>query len=652
MNIKILDSWLREYLKTKATPKQIGEYLSLTSCSVERLEPFGKNDFIYDIEVTTNRPDLMSVVGVAREAAAVLPQFDITAKFDEPRYKEPQKIKGQKTIEIVNDAKLVNRICAVVMEVNIKESPQWLKDRIESGDIRSLNNLVDITNYVMREIGHPTHVFDFDRLETKKLIIRKSEKGERIVTLDKKEHVLQGGDIVADNGKGEIVDLLGVMGTLNSVVTEKTKRILFFIDDNNPSRIRKTSMSLAIRTDAAILNEKGVDPESSMHALQRGIGLYQDLANGELISNIIDLYPNKPKKKTVLVTQEKIEKLVGVPISLEKAGKILGSLGFSVKTNKNELLVQVPSWRLDDIETPEDLIEEIARIFGYHNIPNILPPASHVKAYDLEKDQFYWEQRAKEALKYWGFTETHTYAFVSEDLFQGPIEDAVTLSNPLNEELLYMRNALVPSLLQVLSENKTREEVKIFEIANVYIKKRGDLPEEIQKLAAVTKSQDVTFFHVKGYIQQLSADFEIHNLKFKKLREAGIGADVYIGNSHLGEIEQLEKNVFSFEINFDILVKYARLKKIYTPIPKYPPILEDIALIIDAKHTTGAIIEFIKEQHSLVKNVSLLDQYKDTRTFHIVYQHPEKNLTNEEVSIIREKILSALAKKFNAKLKE
>ncbi|HVT01178.1 MAG TPA: phenylalanine--tRNA ligase beta subunit-related protein, partial [Patescibacteria group bacterium] len=307
MNIKILDSWLKDYLKTEATAAKIAENLSLTSVSVERVEPFGsaqgKKDHIYDIEITTNRPDLMSVIGLAREAATILPQFDIKAKFTEPDFKHITNT-GDLGIKIENDPKLVNRICAIALDITLKASPKEISERLEAGDIRSINNAVDVTNYVMREVGHPMHVFDYDKLlKTGKMIVRLSKPGETIKTLDNKEYKLAGGDIVIDNGEGEIIDLMAVMGTLNSAVDESTKRVMLFVDNCDQHKIRKTSMNLAIRSEAAILNEKGVDRELALPAILRGVELLKDIADAKVISEIVDIYPNKLASKTVEVTQ-------------------------------------------------------------------------------------------------------------------------------------------------------------------------------------------------------------------------------------------------------------------------------------------------------------------------------------------------------------
>lgn len=644
MNIKILDSWLREHLKTKASAKTIAEVLSLTSVSVEKIEKID-SDFIYDIEVTTNRPDVMSVIGLAREASAALPAFGIDATFRPLNpISETTKASSASNIKIINDSSLVNRICAVVLEVTVRQSPGFMKKRLEASGIRTLNNLIDITNYVMKEVGHPAHVFDYDRLNTKTLIIRQAKKGEKVVTLDKKEHVLLGGDIVADNGKGDIVDLLGVMGTANSVVTDNTKRILFFIDNNQPDYIRKTSMSLGIRSQAAVLNEKGVDPQLAMQALLKGVELFKQYANGKQTSPVLDIYPNKVKPRTVTLEEEKILEIIGISISQKTVYQILTSLGFVVKNQNKSLQVTIPSWRINDVTIPVDLIEEIARIYGYHKLPTIIPPLSAVENYHMEKDIFYWENRIKDALKYFGLTETYTYSFVSEDLLEGPVSLAVEIANPLNSDMVYMRKTLVPSLLQVAHENKIRQSLAIFELANVYQKVENDLPKEIPMIAGVIKKENVSFYEVKGIIEQLLKDNGIKNVSFKKRSDGGEGVEVFVEKESIGTIEILEESLIDFELNFAKILKHVTLKKAYKPIPKYPPIIEDVRISIDPKITYEDIVSHIKKQSSLVMNVSLLDVFKNKKTFRITYQDLSKTLTDEEVSIDREKIYKALEK--------
>jgi phenylalanyl-tRNA synthetase beta chain len=649
MNIKILDSDLRKYLKTKATANEIAEKLSLTSLSVERLEKF-ENDFIYEMEITTNRPDLFCVLGIAREAAAILPGFGLDAEFIPLKLQKPQN-NNVDLIEIKNDPKLVNRICAVLMDIKVSDSPKEIKNTLETSDIRSLNNIIDITNYVMRIVGHPAHVFDFDRLNTKTLEITEAKQGDKITTLDGKNYTLNGGEIIAIDDNKRIVDLLGIMGLENSVVTKDSKRILFFLDNNEPGHIREASMNLGIRTEAAVLNEKGIDPNLTIEALLFGIELFEKLAQGKIVGKIIDIFDNKPTEKEIEVSFEKIDNIIGVKIDPKVTSKTLKALGFENTLTKTFIKVTVPSSRSNDIEIEEDIIEEIARTHGYHNLPSILPPNLDPQSAYPFMDGFYFEKKIKNALKYWGFSETYAYSFVSENLFEGPIDSAVTVANPLTEEFVYMRNSLIPSLLKVVTDNKSFENLRIFEIANIYKKRVNDLPDEILMLSAVIKNKNVNFFEVKGIIEQLAKDLGIKNLFFKKSVKSGVGSSVYLEKEYLGEIEVLDNNLINFELNFQTLLKYANDYKIFKAFAKYPPIMEDLSVVLHDDIKTEDLVNEIKKQDKLITMVSLKDSYKDSRTFHIVYQDPDKNLTNEEISKIRQKIINALTDKFKTSFK-
>jgi phenylalanyl-tRNA synthetase beta chain len=279
-----------------------------------------------------------------------------------------------------------------------------------------------------------------------------------------------------------------------------------------------------------------------------------------------------------------------------------------------------------------------------------LPPQTEVIAHKFA-NQFYFEQRVKNAMKYWGFTEVYSYSMVSEELFEGSQEEAVEISNPLSEEWVYMRKTLVPSLLKIVSENKSRETIKIFEIANIYNKRSNDLPQEQMTFAGVFKKEKATFFEVKGLIEQLVNDLGIKNLTFKQSEKTGNGASLHIEKEYLGEIEILDSNLIDFEINFELLVKHATLKKVYKPINKFPPIVEDLSIAVDTNTETNDLITDIKSQDNLITEVTLKDTYKDSRTFHINYQDPEKNLTNVDVAKIRTKIIASLKEKFKASVR-
>jgi phenylalanyl-tRNA synthetase beta chain len=650
MDIKILDSHLREFLKTNASAKEIAEKLTLTSLSVEKVEKW-KEDYIYHAEVMTNRPDLASVIGFAREASAVLPQHGIEANFVAPAFEFPEDVKESIEMTIESDNALIHRICAVVMEIEIGEFPDYLKKRLEAADIRSLNNVIDITNYVMRTTGHPAHVFDYDRLPNHTIRIRESKKGEQVMTLDHKTHTLLGGDIVADDGTGTIVDLIGIMGLENSVVTESTKRILFFIDNNDVNKIRNTSMSLGIRTDAAQLNEKELDPELAKEALLYGISLYKELAHGKQLSNVIDIYLHPKKISPVTVSEEKIQQVIGVPITLSQSKEILENLGFEVLLQEKHIVVTPSSLRSKDIEIPEDVIEEIARIYGYHLIPNKLPSFDKQTIHNPEEDELFWESHIKHAMKYWGFTEVFTYSMVSENLYEGPLENAVTVANPLSVDMMYMRRTLVPSLLQVAAENKTADSFKIFEIANVYHKREKELPEEILTIAGVIKKTQLSFFEVKGLIEQLAKDLGIVSLTFTNTNDAN-EVEIYHQKIHLGNIEILSDNVINFEINAKQLIQSATRKKVYAPLSKYPQVIEDIAVIAPSEVVAADIVSLITKQNNLIRDITLIDKYQDSRTYRITYQSYEKNLTNEDIKPIREKIIASLKSELHAKIKE
>ena len=298
MNIQILDSWLREHLETNAKPHEIAKSVSLSGPSFERTDKLG-NDYVYDIEVTTNRVDMMSVAGIARECAAILPEFGYKAKLVSPKSKKVNAPKKSLPLKLTNNSNLSKRLTAVILtDIKNIKTPFWMVKRLEASGVRSLNAVIDITNYVMLELGHPTHVFDYDLLKDNTIKTREAKKGEKFTSLDNKTYELLGGEVVFVNSKNEIIDLPGIIGSKNSVVSNETKNIVFFLDDIDATKIRKASMTHNIRTLAAVLNEKGVDPALADVAVKRGIELYQDICKATLSSKIYDIYskPFKAKK--------------------------------------------------------------------------------------------------------------------------------------------------------------------------------------------------------------------------------------------------------------------------------------------------------------------------------------------------------------------
>ena len=648
MNILIPNSWLKDYLETDATPQQFATAMSLTSVSIERMEKVG-DDVVFDIEVTTNRPDLMSIEGIAREASAVLSQQGYKAVFKSHNLKNTYDVVAKNPLlTIESDKSLVNRILAVIIDVELGPSPQIISKRLEKTGIRSINNVVDVTNYIMREVGHPSHVFDYDRLLNHTLIIRRSKKGEKIITLDEKEYTLPGNDIVADNGQGEIVDLLGIMGTANSVVTDTTRRVVLFLDNNKAHLLRQTSMTLGIRTEAAVLNEKELDTEIMLPTLLRGIELLKENANAKIVSPIIDIYPNKPKSTTISITKEKIQSVIGVEIPEETIKHILTHLGFTVTRTGKEFVVEIPSIRSNDIKIAEDIVEEVARVYGYHNIPNALPAFSEQSYYHQDKNEFYWIQKIKEAFLFWGYHETYTYSMVSEELLEGPTDNAIRLKNPLTEDHVYLRRSLIPSVLQVLGENRKYESLQLFEIANVYLKKSKGLPDERLHLASVTSGSNINFQSAKGVVEQLFKLLGIKKFGFKKKDDGIEGALIEVNGKLIGQIEVGE--TISLEIDLQLLLEYVSSKKTYIEPAKFPPIIEDVRVEIAPHYSFSKLSKSIKEVNELISDVTLLDVYKNKKTFRITYLNRMRNLTNEDVTPIRGQIESLLTSEFKAKI--
>lgn len=654
MDIKILDSWLRDYLKTKATPKQIGEYLSLCGPSVERIHKQGR-DVIYDIEVTTNRVDCVSYYGIAREASAILPRFKISATLKNlVSIYDIEKTSGSLPLSVITIPETKRVMAVVIDDVSAKESPGWLKKRLELSGLRSLNLLIDITNYVMLETGHPTHVFDYDRIQSHRLVFRKSKAGESIITLDNKVHSLLGEDIVIDDGNGEIIDLPGIMGTANSVVTYETKRIIFFIDSIDPFHIRKTSMSTGIRTDAATSNEKGPDPEVASLAFARGIELYTTVAQGKIASELIDIYPKSYKEKKIDLNLSSINRRLGITLIKKDITSILESLGFSVEWNSDDITVSVPSWRAQDIEIPEDIVEEVARIYGYHNLPSNLMPG--IIPEPLQNASFDFEIKVKNILKGFGGVEVYTYSFVAKDKvdIKGESSWVLKLKNPLGLDSEYMRLSLAPSLVSAVKNNSgVKETIHLFEVANVYLPTRGELPEERMTLGCISlnSSWEETKGIVEGLLKELNIDYDIEisdGRGFAKQQRLQYKA----GKEVVGTFGKLEDcGLLYFEFDMPLLKKYSKPVAQFKPLPKYPAQIEDLTLSWPSKTYLGEVIKLIRGCDKQIVSVEYVGLFENSKTFRLAYQNNDKTLTDREVEIIRKCVLEKLNKKFGIKLK-
>ena len=649
MNIRITYNWLLEYLDTDATPEELQKYLSLCGPSIERVEKIG-DDYVFDIEITSNRIDTASVIGIAQEAQAILPMFGKKAKlklnpltkykFDNIVGNDPRVVPSLK-IKII-DATLCPRFTAIVLEnIKIVPSPDFIRERLIACGIKSINNVIDISNYLMLSLGQPVHVFDYDEIKKQTMIMRESKKGEKIITLDEKEVVLPGGDIVIEDGLGRLIDLCGIMGGLNSAISEKTKNVVLFVQTYDKVRIRRTSMSTGIRTVAAAFFEKGLDPERVEPTLVYGVELLEKYAQGKAASKLYDIYSEKQKEKLLVMSYELFGKKIGIDIEKEKIDKILADLGFKIDHLNNDrtkmVKIIMPSWRANDIDIPEDIVEEISRIYGYHNIPSVLQPIVYVDQPKDMEDIFVFQNKIKLLLKHLGLNEVINYSMVSRKIIEKSglkIDDHLRLSNSISEDIEYLRISLLPSLYKNIKDNTGKKDaLRLFEIAKVYIKDGPfismddpvinkvrpyiSLPQETYRLAIATNTD---YFDLKGIIEAIYKELNI---------SAGTGRDLSVP-------EIIEKDgVFMAEIDFKKLVES------YQPVPKYQPINPYAVIKLDKTFDLRANIKFaptsfaqIKkiafEKSKLLKKIEVVTLYKNKLTLRFYYSSTERNITEDE----------------------
>lgn len=650
MDILISDNWLRGFLKTKASTRQIAKYLSLSGPSVEKVEKQA-GDTIYHVEVTTNRVDSASIYGIAKEAVAILPRFNIKTRFSPLRTKAQQRfVKKVKYLKVTVNPKLCPRFTAVLIEnVKIGESPKYIKERLRAVGVRPINNIVDISNYIMHEIGQPVHTFDYNKISGAKMILRASKKGEKIKTLDGKVHSLNGGDIVIEDGKGRLIDLAGIMGGENSAVDKNTKNVLLFVQTYNPVNIRKTYMNLAQRTEAAALFEKTLDPELVSLGVRKGTDLFVELTKGKPKTQVLDIYPKPYKAKKIVTSGDFINKRLGVELPKKEISSILSSLGFEVVWKGEKLEVLVPSYRSNDVVIPEDIVEEVARIYGYHNLPSALMTGSIPDP--LQDMPFDFELKIKKILKGWGGIEVYTLSMVPQEFIKS---GALRIKNPLGKESEYMRTSLRPSLVQAVKKNAgIKESFHLFEISNIYLPRKGKLPEEKMMLAGIFSNSK--YRDAKGIIEALleelniKAEYEPEDSKdFLPARRLSIKSKGKL----LGEFGVLENKFIYYQLDLELLKQVHLSVSPYTSIPKYPPQIEDVTLVLPPKTRVGNVISTIKNSDKYLKNVELKKIFKDAYTFRLWYQHPSKTLTDKEVEAIRKKILTQVKKKFGAVQKD
>jgi len=645
-------------------------------------------DTIFDLDITPNRPDCLSVIGIAREVAALTGQ---NTHIPEISYEEAMPAIDQQISIEITDPELCPRYCAsLITGIKIGESPVWMQERLLACGMRPINNVVDITNYVMMEYGQPLHAFDYDKIRGKKIIVRRAASGEIIETLDGVERILSSDRLViADETRP--VALAGVMGGANSEVTEHTTSILLESANFNPVNIHYTSRQLFLISEASMRFERGIRPGLTVPALKHATQLIMQLAGGKVARGIADAYPGKREPEPILLATSEIKRLLDVEFSLEQITGVLTSLSFDVKPagSPTEIRVTAPYWR-NDISLAVDLIEEVARIIGYDKIPVTL--LSQPLPQQNPDPIISLEQKMRNCLVGYGFQEVLTYSLIGMEMLNKLMPEPHTpepmplrVTNPMTADQEYLRPDLRANLLATLQANRKHEDggIRLFELGKVYHPREKDLPAEPDVLCGLLSGarienswltggeEALDFFDAKGIVEGLfnrlgvDASFEpasdegLHPFKQVAIVINGERLGI-IGELHPKVANTLEINepVYLFEINVTALLPFTTSHKMFQPVPRFPGTVRDMALIVDVQ-TSNQQVQNIIKGFPLVFQVTIFDVYsgeqvppgKKSLAYRVVYQSPTHTLTDEEANKVHEKILGRLARELGATLR-
>ncbi|TKD70367.1 phenylalanine--tRNA ligase subunit beta [Pseudalkalibacillus hwajinpoensis] len=674
-------------IESKLVQKEFADGIFVFSDDVtpgeDALHYLNLNDEILELGLTPNRADAMNMIGVAYEVGAVL-----NRSIDLP---SPELVRTEESAEDYVSLHVENEDdnpyygATVIKDVTIASSPQWLVNRLVSAGIRPINNVVDITNYVLLEYGQPLHAFDYDRFGSKEVIIRRATDGEKIVTLDDTERTLSSDHLVITNGSKPVA-VAGVMGGADSEVQQDTTTILLEAAYFNSKLVRKASKDLGLRSDSSARFEKGIDRNRVVGASERAAQLIQEIAGGTVLKGIAEQGARTVEAKDVSIEVTRINQVLGTEISETEVAAIFERLQFSYQNFGGTFTVQVPP-RRPDITISEDLIEEVGRLYGYDNVPATLPITESTPGQlsDYQKKR----RRVRRALEGAGLYQTVTYSLTSPSkriFFSDETTDAIRLAMPMSEERSELRTSLLPHLLEVAQYNKNRqlENLAFYETASVFLPD-GELPKEQEHLAGVVsglwqehlwqkEKKSVDFFVVKGILEELAVEFGVEErLTFARADEPklhpGRTAAVHLDNELIGYIGQLHPEVekeldlsetYVFEINLEALLKANVDHLKYKKLPRFPSVTRDVALVVNESLEAGQVKRVIEEAGGAkLVEINLFDVYqgehleegKKSLAFSLRYYNPEQTLTEEEVKKAHDRVLTAVEEQFGAALR-
>ncbi|WP_294514490.1 phenylalanine--tRNA ligase subunit beta [uncultured Intestinimonas sp.] len=637
----------------------------------------GVDDSVVEFEITPNRPDCLSVIGLAREVAAT---YDVSLNLHAPVVKAEGEGSLVDLLDVETPASdLVPRYTArMVRNVKIAPSPKWMRERLRAMGVRPINNIVDITNYVMLEYGQPMHAFDYRYVKGGKIIVRRAEEGEHLTTLDGKEHVLNANHLViADEHRA--VGLAGIMGGLNSEIVDDTADVVFESACFDGTCIRKGALALGMRTEASAKFEKGLDPMNTLPAVDRACELVELLGAGEVLPGTIDILNYVPQPRVLKLEPDRINGLLGTDIAADEMVRILKKLDFGVEGDQ----VTVPSWR-GDVIGMADLAEEVARFHGYNNIPVTLMRGQTTLGGFSEEEKL--ERQLGGMCRAMGYDEIITYSFISPTCYDkirwaadDPRRESFKILNPLGEDTSIMRTTVLPSMLEILTRNYNyrNQNVKLYEVGRIYLPGGEDgLAVENKVLSMGAYGDDMDFFALKGAVEAILKDLRAQDVRFEvpsvpnPSYHPGRCADVYVGARHIGVLGQIHPLVsknygvdaefYCAELELNDLMAAKGADPEYVPLPKFPAVTRDIAVVCGEAVTVGALEDCIRKgAKGLLKDVTLFDIYrgkgipegKKSVAFNLVLRADDRSLTAEEADADVKSILETLEKELGAILR-
>ncbi len=648
----------------------------------------GINDTVFELEITPNRPDCLSHIGIARELSAY---YGKELKYPETEIKSEISEKTSDNVKVsIEDSNLSRRyVTRILKNVTVKESPKWLKERIEAVGLRSINNIVDVSNFILMEMNHPNHVFDLDKIEGNEIKVKSAVKGDKLVTLDEQERELEDGDIVICDSK-KILALGGVMGGLDSEVTDNTKNILLEVAQFNPQNVRKTSRRLTLSSDSSYRFERGIDVEDSIKVINRLANLIQEVAGGEILNGYVDVYPVPHENKVAELNFERLNRFVGKVIPREKVIEILRNLEIDVKDNGETLTLTAPSYR-GDLELEQDYFEEVIRMYGFDNIENILPRVDINKNSTLDTTKL--TDRVKTICASVGLKEVINYSFIPKDALQklkftGVSEDKlIDISNPITEDFVTMRPTLLYSLIKNAKDNMNRNvsNIRFFEVSRTFEKAEELAKEDIKVGIILAGENDKTlwnpkpvhydFYDLKGIVEEIFSKLKFQSFSIKRSVQTefhpGRSADVFVGKEYIGSFGEIhpdvlenfgldKKTVLVAEFNIELIKKYINKPFVYQGIVKYPAVPRDLALVMNENILVGDVLKTIEKIDKKVEKVELFDIYqgigvepgKKSVAISILLRDDSKTLEEKEINDIIDKILAKMKKDYMAELRQ